>query len=368
MKLNFAVCTDERFLIPTLVTITSILENHKQYECIVTILSNNISDNSIGKINKLSNYYGQRIDVRHIAPSIFNNMVTIDRYPVTMYFRYLLPQLLQDTDKVLYLDGDILVRASLKNLFEIDLNGYACGAVVDQECDNSLFYERLDITTDYFNSGVLLMNLEEWRRNDYSKKLISFVENHPEKCLYPDQDALNVVLSNKVLYLNLKYNLQERLLTQLHLCHFNDCRYSELHRAKSDAKIIHFCTSDKPWYTLCRNPYYDEYQKYASLHPFIEYSIKAVDEVVAKDKIQEYITTKKEGLKNDMIAFILKKWRIWNRDIVVYNNLLKKSDRSRNIKEIIIDTCICNCNRLILGYISRNTLKVIHKALSRISY
>lgn len=364
MKLNFALCTDEKFAVPTLVTITSIFENHKNHECIVTVLANKISDKSIDKLNNLSNYYNQRINVHHITPPIFKNMVTIDRYPVTMYFRYLLPQLLQDTDKILYLDGDVLVRASLIDLFETDLKGYACGAVVDQECDNSLFYERLDITTDYFNSGVILMNLNEWRSNDYCKKLISFVENNPEKCLYPDQDALNVVLSKKVLYLDLKYNLQERLLTQLHLCHFKDCRYSELHRAKSDAKIIHYCTSEKPWYSLCRNPYYDEYQKYASLHPFIEYSIKAVDEVVAKDKIQKYITTKKEGLKNDIIAFILKKWRIWNRDIVVYKKLLKRSNRSRNIKEIIIDTCICSCNRPVLGYVSRNTLKVIHNALS----
>ena len=367
MKLNFALCTDEKFAVPTLVTITSIFENHKNHECIVTVLANKITDKSIDKLNNLSNYYRQRINVHHITTPIFNDMVTIDRYPVTMYYRYLLPQLLKDTDKVLYLDGDILVRASLKNLFEIDLNGYACGAVVDQECDNSLFYERLGTTSDYFNSGVLLMNLNEWRKNDYCKKLISFVEHNPEKCLYPDQDALNVVLSNKILYLDLKYNLQERLLTQLHLCHFKDCRYPELHRAKPDAKIIHFCTSEKPWHSLCRNPYYDEYQKYAKLHSFIGYESETIDGIVPKDQIPEYIRNTKDGLKNDIIAFILKRWRIWNRDILVYKKLLKISGRNRNIKEIIIDTCICNCNRPVLGFVSRNALKVIHNALSRIS-
>lgn len=70
MKLNFALCTDEKFVIPTLVTITSILENHKGHECVVTVLANGISDQSADKFHILSRCYGQRIDVHNITPPV----------------------------------------------------------------------------------------------------------------------------------------------------------------------------------------------------------------------------------------------------------------------------------------------------------
>lgn len=269
MRLSFALCTDENFVTPALVCITSIFENNMDDECHVTILTEGLDDTSIEKFNTLARCYNQTIDVIPIDSSIFDSMVTRGRYPRSMYFRFLLPEILKDDNYTLYLDCDIMVRRPLRQLFQTDLDGLAGAAVVDQQCDDIQIANRLRIMSDYFNSGVMLMNLEEWRDKGYSKIIIEFIEKNPSICIYPDQDALNVVLDGKMKYLDLNYNLQEMWLTMLDYARFSHCRYSGLIKAKEDPSIVHFCVGDKPWYTECRNPYVNEYLKYASIHKFI---------------------------------------------------------------------------------------------------
>ncbi|MDE6492040.1 MAG: glycosyltransferase family 8 protein, partial [Lactobacillus sp.] len=255
--------------VPALVCITSIFDNNKDDECVVTVLTEGLSERSVEKFRRLAEAYGQTVDIRAIDSSCFEAMVTRGRYPVSMYFRFLLPEILVKEDKVLYLDCDIMVRHSMRSLFDEDLTDKACGVVVDQQCDDTQILNRLRIESDYFNSGVMLFNLDEWRTNEYAKKIISFIEQNPDKCIFPDQDALNVVLEGKVKYLDLKYNMQEMWLTMLDYARFHYTRHVGLQRAVADPSIVHFCVGDKPWYSECRNPYRGEYLKYASRHDFI---------------------------------------------------------------------------------------------------
>lgn len=269
MTFQFAICTDENFVIPALVCITSIFENNKNHPCEVTVLTDGISDESTAKFNTLASFYNQKIVIIHISPTRFDNMVTRGRYPASMYFRFLLPELLPHASKVLYLDCDTMVRGDLNELFNTDLIEYACGVVLDQQCDDIQIINRLHLTTPYFNSGVMLMNLDEWRRKDYTNRLLAFIENNPEKCEYPDQDALNCVIGEHVRLLNPSYNLQEMWLTMMDYARFHFSRHEELELSKQNPHIIHFCVGDKPWYNECRNPYHEEYLSYALKHDFV---------------------------------------------------------------------------------------------------
>lgn len=272
MTLEFAICTDENFVVPALVCLTSIFENNRDDECHVTVLTEGISDISTEKFIKLSDAYNQQINICKIDAGCFDSMITRGRYPVSMYFRFLLPQILADSEKVLYLDCDIMVRRSLRQLFETNLAGKACGVVIDQQCDDTQIHNRLRLTSDYFNSGVMLMNLNEWREKDYTEKIIDFIEKNPDKCIFPDQDALNAVLNGNVRFLELEYNLQEMWLTMLDYARFSFSRYHDLEQAKKDPAIIHFCVGDKPWFSECKNPYRKEYLEYAHLHDFIGFT------------------------------------------------------------------------------------------------
>ena len=270
--MKIALCTDENFVSPALVCIVSILENNNLEKPEIHILTEGISNKSHNQFKKLEKLYDCEIEVITIKNSEFDNLLTVGRYPRSMYLRFLLPEVLKDASRVLYLDCDIMVRKSLKPIFETDLTDKACAVVYDQECDDVIHQNRLHLDHPYFNSGVMLMNLDEWRRNDYATELIKFIENNPDKCQYPDQDGLNKMLGSRVRYIDLKYNVQEMWLTMPQITRFHYSKAAELEAAKRDPVIVHFNAELKPWYIECRNPYKGEYLKYANLHSFIGFN------------------------------------------------------------------------------------------------
>jgi len=269
MTMNFAICTDENYAIPALVTIASIFENNSDNTCRVSILTDGLSSASVSKVKRLAEEHNQTIDIIDVDATHLRQLKSCGRYPSSMYLRLMIPNYLKDVDTVLYLDCDILVRRPLNELFTTTLQNCSCGVVIDQQCDDIQIINRLNLKSTYFNSGIMLMNLTEWRKNDYTNKVIDFIDHNPNKCVYPDQDALNVVLSGTVKYINLSYNLQEMWLTMLDYARFSNLRYPELEKAKDNPHIIHFCVGEKPWYYECENPYKTEYLEIASLHNFI---------------------------------------------------------------------------------------------------
>lgn len=274
MKYDIALCTDENFVIPALVCLTSIFENNKDLQCRVILLTDGITLQSREKFIRLAALYNCEIIIKKIDQTHFCDLKVIDRYPKSMYYRFLLPRLLQDSLTVLYLDCDVIVRHSLRSLFGIDISESACAVVLDQQCDDVQIQNRLKLTSPYFNSGVLLFNLAYWREHNITEELISFIKDYPNLCQYPDQDALNVVLSGKVKYISCTYNCQELWLTSRYQIRFHYSRWAEIDEISKNPTIVHFCVGDKPWYVECKNPFKDDYLYYAQLHAFIGFHLR----------------------------------------------------------------------------------------------
>lgn len=271
--MNIALCTDENFVIPCLTCITSILENNKDDECHVFVLTEGLTEYSVEKFKKLSVCYSQAIDVRTIETDRLRGLKVRPPFPVSMYFRFLLPEILNEEEKVLYLDCDIIVRHSLSDMYNMDLTEKACAVVIDQHCDDVLMQNNVRISSSYFNSGVMLMNLDYWRNNNIANELIDFIYNNPERCIYPDQDALNIVLDSKVEYMNPTYNFQHYWAVSFHMSKTSYLRHKEIIEASEDPVIVHFC-SQKPWHIKCYNPYKSEFYRYNKLHPFVGNAMK----------------------------------------------------------------------------------------------
>lgn len=274
MTLNFALCTDENFVIPSLVCITSIFENNIDEECHVYILTEGLSKTAYLKFEELATIYSQSIIVKTINSNQFKGLIEYGRFPLSMYFRFLLPQELDKCDTVLYLDCDVIVRHPLKQVYQTDLNGYACAVVADQNSDDVLLQNRVKISSQYFNSGVMLINLNYWRIHKIANILIQYIKEHPHKCVFPDQDALNIVLENKVVYLDYTYNLQELWLTERDNVKFHFSKWPELDKACIDPVIVHYCVINKPWFVECINPFKKDFLFYASKYRFIGFKLR----------------------------------------------------------------------------------------------
>lgn len=272
--MNISLCTDENFVIPALVCLISLFENNKAKAVKAYILTDGISGCSRKKFSMLAKCYGQEIQVLDIDKHYFDGLTVNERFPVSMYYRFLLPKMLPNESKVLYLDCDIIVRHSLKAFYNTNLQDKALAAVVGESCDDIAFENLLQITSKYFNSGVLLMNLDYWRQHDITKKLIRWIAENPDKCSLPDQNALNKVLDGKVVYVNYTYNFQEWWFHKslIHYMHFS--KWDEIRAKGKDPVVVHFCEAEKPWFVECKNPFQAEFLRYANLHSFVGFRLR----------------------------------------------------------------------------------------------
>ena len=183
----------------------------------------------------------------------------------TAYARILMPLTLADaTGRLLYIDCDTVVNGSLSDLATIDMQGHALAAVDDIaiQVPERHAKRNLDIglpaETRYFNSGVLLIDLEVWRRERISERTIAFIEANP-KLPMMDQDALNGTLRGDWLPLDERWNMHRRLVKG---------RYTDDPAIWQQARIAHFIGQVKPNYADCNHPARARYIEYRARTPF----------------------------------------------------------------------------------------------------
>ncbi len=118
----------------------------------------------------------------------------ISNFPIVVNTRLFVETFLPDTlDKIIYLDADVVVLGSLSELWNSELEDSFVAAVPDLKMRYS-HRQRLGLTDDYqyFNSGVLLINLKKWRVDRVLEKLLDICLEIKDRIEFPDQDALNV--------------------------------------------------------------------------------------------------------------------------------------------------------------------------------
>jgi lipopolysaccharide biosynthesis glycosyltransferase len=239
-----------------------------------------VIDGGITKKNKtklLSIIKSANAEIRWLQPldGIFDRMVVRGHIRKESYFRLLIPYLLPNQySKVIYLDSDLIVQGDLSQLWNMDINNEYLLAVQDlgipyvSSSYGLANYQELGIPADckYFNSGVLVINLEKWRSNNISKKVIEFIEKNSEYIRWCDQDGLNAILGGKWGELETKWN---------QTCCFHKYSKRELlftkgkiEREPNDTCIIHFATSLKPWNSNVHHPANELFFNYLDLTPW----------------------------------------------------------------------------------------------------
>lgn len=264
--MDILTCTDKKFVIPTGVMIYSVCKNNQSETLnFHVIIDNSVTEDLKNEILEETSRFSNvslvfhKIDISNIRASL---VVKNSAFPVSIYYRLLMTELLpEDIDKILYLDSDIVVCHNLRELWLFNIQDRPLAAVINQS-DGGKSYKRLGLPSDkdYFNSGVMLVNLKYWRNNQCSKKLINYVQENPKVLVFPDQDALNYVFQDSKLLLPIKYNVQEKFF-RANLSSFNKKFEKEISSAIYDPYILHY-TGAKPWFTKCSHPLKSIYYQY----------------------------------------------------------------------------------------------------------
>ncbi len=211
----------------------------------------------VGVLGALKALCSGDVTVHVIDPAQFGDLLEVTHISRGMYYRLLIPELL-DADKVLYLDCDVLVRHSLSDLFNTDLEGVLAGAVINPFYDGS----RLGLADGdrYFNSGVLLLNCAEWRADGTKDKVLAYLRDNTDLLRMPDQDALNAVLRGRWRELDPTYNCQVSMLLRHKELAAELAPGWSMSFLESPA-IMHFSSAHKQWHASNRIVFSKEYRQ-----------------------------------------------------------------------------------------------------------
>lgn len=228
------------------VIINSIGVNNTDSIIYIHILHDGISSKNTKKLNReITRFSNIEVTYYKIDPSQFSGIVT-KKWHVSAWYRILIPKLLpKNINRVLYLDSDTLINGSLKNLYNINLNNYSLAAVTDILNLKESILKRLPMIKSniYVCTGVMLLNLEFWRKNNLSDKILKFAFTNPDLLIYPDQDAINVICDGKIKLLPLEYGYVLDFVT------------------KRNSIIFHYGKL-KPWIFIKNCHYYSIWKKY----------------------------------------------------------------------------------------------------------
>lgn len=199
-----------------------------------------------------------------------------DTITVETYFRLVLPELLPEYKKVLYLDGDMVVNTDVAELYHTDISDYLiassrdadgigrCHMPEDTRRDYRLNVLKMKNPDDYFCAGTLLMNLDRFREELPTKKLLDFAVSYPWE--WHDQDVLNVLCEGKVKLVHMAWDVLRDAGNNRYM---PEEMYEEYLESEKNPKIIHYGGMRKPWIYLDveRGEYF---WKYAGRTPFYQ--------------------------------------------------------------------------------------------------
>ena len=266
------------------------------------LVSEDFDENDEKRVLKLCEKYNCDINIFSVGNRFRNVKTHIPWIKTPTYYRLLLPELLTDIDKCLYLDVDIVVLDDLHELYDIDISDHLVAGVYAlgyQKSHGIEYCKQADLPAldQYINAGVLLMNLKMLREIDFSKRAMNLVKNN-----YPsqDQDIINQICYNKIKILPFKFNAMTKYYG------WPDESYSpmyvieDIHKAWNTPTVIHYADKKKPWRSLATPlaSYWWFYCKKSGLWNYwIEQSATdfIIDGIFSKNEIQEE-ERKREGL------------------------------------------------------------------------
>jgi len=244
--------TDDNYVPFLAVTLESMLDNaSKDYNYSIKVLNTGITAENIAKIKKYEreNVNIEFVDMQKSLEELGLRLHTCIYYTQVTYYRLFIPSLYPQYDKALYLDPDIVILGDVAKLYNINIGNNLVGATTDEFVMSlpkiqAYFIKCLGLNkvTDYFNAGVLIMNLKQMREQKFEEQFIDLLAKY--KFVVQDQDYLNVICKDQVHYIS---GLWDKMPC------IEDVDVSKIN-------LIHYNLIWKPWHAEV--PYGDAFWKY----------------------------------------------------------------------------------------------------------
>ena len=254
--MNILFTADDKYAVRIPVVLKSIQINNPGTDVHIFLISDekSISENTEKLLDRYCAQLHFTFSFYEVSDGLFSDAPVNKYYSKAMYYRLLAGEILPESvERVIYLDPDILVINSLLPLWECDLEGCCFAAAShtsDQETLDNLNKIRLNTESPYFNTGVLLLDLDKCRKTVNVKDILEYINDNERSLLLPDQDVFNA------LYGNMTKLIPDEIWNY-------DARRFSYYLVKSSGKtdydwmidntvILHYCGKEKPWHKRYR--------------------------------------------------------------------------------------------------------------------
>lgn len=234
MNIKIAFSCDQTYVRFLATTIASILKNADYTdELEFYVMDGGLTaedKTNIQSLSSIKEFTIKFIDISNIIANIDFTVPSELHFSKAAYFRFFIAEILKDINKVLYLDIDIVVLSSLAELYSVDVEEhyFAAGIQYHTLWGTAKEIMRLNIFgKKYFNSGVLLINLQRWRDENLALKLITTMNEIKGNIRYVDQDVMNHYF-NDFKVIDKKWNCE-----------------AEFYETYPDIRIVHYQGGDK---------------------------------------------------------------------------------------------------------------------------
>ena len=231
MRKSIVLAADNAYLIPLETTIKSVLYHNRDVD--FYILNSDIAPEWFKLLGRKMEVVNSTIHNVHFDKELFEGYKTGPHINYATYFRFFATEVV-DSDRVLYLDSDIIVTGELTSLFKLNLKGYSIGAV-----DDVYAYEGRE---SGFNAGVLLMDVAKWKEHSIVNRLLELAAEKNQAVHLGDQSILNIYFEDNWLALDETYNYMVGADT-FRLA--QECERLD----DNPPVVVHYASHDKPWNT-----------------------------------------------------------------------------------------------------------------------
>lgn len=277
--MNIVYASNDNYARHLGVSMYSLMDKNRNSEQIhVYILAVALSEKNKGYLQAIADLFHREltfIDLENLE-SRFDYQIDTGGFDITTMSRLFIGDLLSDDVKrVIYIDCDTVVVRSLKKMWETDLKGKILGAVMEPTIYKNV-KEKIGLTDQdpYFNAGVLLIDLETWRKDNIQKVITDFYKSKDGKLFFCDQDAINGALKGRIrpllpaynFFTNYRYFSYQELTALSQLYQWVPEKYFKF--AKKHPAIIHYMGDERPWFAGNLNHYRRAYDYYLAKTPW----------------------------------------------------------------------------------------------------
>ncbi len=253
--------TDDNYIPFLDVAISSLIENaSKEYTYRIVVLNTGLREENVAKIkqNERPGFAIDFVDISEEVENIKSRFKNVYHFSVVTYYRLFIASLFPEYEKIVYLDCDLVVLGDVSELYHTDIGDNILAAAPEQFVQNTAAFRKyaekaLGVDPDtYVNAGVLIINLEEFRKNEIEEQFVRLITEYDFDLLDPDQAYLNYLCQGRIYNLPNGWNKEPMPLP-----------------LEGKKNIVHYALYKKPWQ-------YDDtvdgehFWRYAKRSPFYE--------------------------------------------------------------------------------------------------